>query len=103
MSKYTLNIGLANPVTGIDNTLDYTLIAVTDFVRDITNVAVKQSDTERTLIVDCNVIWGSLAVLATALDQDCIAVRNNETGEGELIGDKADQWGPFNPEFFLTI
>ena len=85
------------------STLDYTLIAVTDFVRDITNVAVKQSDTERTLIVDCNTIWGSLEVLAVALDQDCIAVRNNKTGDGELIGDKAEAWGPFNPEYFLTI
>ena len=103
MSRYTLNIGLANPVTGQDNSIDYTLIAVTDFVRDITNVAIKQSATERTLIVDCNILWGSISVLATALDQDCIAVRNNETGEGELFGDKAEAWAPFNNEFFLEI
>ena len=103
MSRYTLNIGLANPVTGQDNSIDYTLITVTDFVRNITNVAVKQSNTERTLVVDCDTLWGSMNVLATALDQDCIAVLDNNTGIGQLYGDKAEAWAPFNPEFFITL
>lgn len=103
MSRYTLNIGLANPVTGTDNSIDYVFLVMLDFVRDVQNVSVKQSATERTVVIDFNVIYGSLNVLACALDQDCIALRNNETGTGELFGDKAEAWAPFNPEFFLTI
>jgi hypothetical protein len=103
MAKYTINIGLDNPVTGTPNTIDYTLIVALDFIRDVQNVAVKQSATERTVVIDFNTIWGSLNVLSATLDQDCIAVRNNETGEGTLHGDNAEAWAPFNPEYFLTI
>ena len=31
-------------------------------------------------------------MLATALDQDCVARYDHLTGRGELIGDKADTW-----------
>ena len=103
MSKYTLNIGLANPVTGSDNSVDYTLMVALDYVCDIQNVSVKQSATERTVVIDFNVIYDSLNVLSAVLDQDCIALRTNETGTGELFGDKAEAWSPFNPEYFLTI
>lgn len=103
MSKYTLNIGLANPFTGQDNSITKTLRLADCHLVNVTNVAVKQSTTERTLIIDCDDIDGNINVLAIALDQDCIAVRNNETGTGELFGDKAEAWAPFNPEYFLTI
>ena len=103
MSRYTINIGLDNPVTGQENSVEFTLAKAFEFIADVQNVAVKQSATERTLIVDCNVLWGSINVLATALDQDCIAVLNNETGTGELFGDKAEAWAPFNPEYFITL
>ena len=42
-------------------------------------------------------------MLATALDQDCVAVFDHELGKGSLIGDKAEQWGEFNPEYFQFI
>lgn len=103
MAKYTLNIGLANPFTGEDNTIPETLTKAFAYLEGIENVAVKQSDTERTVVIDFNEIYGSLTVLATALDQDCIAILDNETGEGNLFGDKRDAWLPFNPKYFLTI
>ena len=103
MSRYTLNIGLANPFTNKDNTIEHTLTVAFDNICGVQNIAVKQSATERTVVIDFNTIYGSLNVLACALDQDCIAVRNNETGTGELFGDKAEAWAPFNPEYFLTI
>ena len=103
MSKYTLNIGLANPFTGAENSITKTLRLADCHLVNVTNVAVKQSATERTLIIDCDDIDGNINVLSCALDQDCIAVRNNETGTGELFGDKAEAWAPFNNEFFLTI
>lgn len=102
-SRYTLNIGLDNPFTGGTNTIPETLTKAFEYVSDVTNVAVKQSGTEQTVIIDFNEVYGSMTVLATALDQDCIALFDNETGEGNLFGDKRDKWLPFNPEHFLTI
>ena len=102
-AKYTMNIGLANPVTGSDNSIEMTLRTAMQFLRGVSNVSVQQSATERTIVIDFDSNVQSLNVLACALDQDCIALRNNETGTGELFGDKAEAWAPFNPEFFLTI
>ena len=103
MARYTLNIGLANPFTGTDNSIEKTLEVAFAFISDVQNVAIKQSATERTVVIDFDTIDRSLNVLSCALDQDCIAVRDNDTGIGELHGDKADAWGAFNPEYFLTI
>lgn len=38
--------------------------------------------------------------LAAELNQDCIAVYSPATGEGSLIGPRAEKWGAFNPAFF---
>lgn len=102
-AKFTINIGLANPVTGTDNSIEQTLRTALQFLRGVSNVAIKQSATEQTVVIDYDTNVQSLSVLACALDQDCVAVRNNEAGTGELFGDKAEAWAPFNPEFFLTI
>ena len=102
-AKFTMNIGLANPVTGTDNSIEMTLRNAMQFLRGVTNVAIKQSATEQTVVIDYNSNMQSLNVLACALDQDCIALRHNETDTGALFGDKAEAWGPFNPEYFLTI
>jgi hypothetical protein len=103
MSKYTINIGLANPVFNNENTIPETLRFAFEYLADIENVAVKQSATERTIVIDFNEIYGSLTVLSDILDQDCVALFDNETGEGNLFGSKRDKWMPFNPEYFLTI
>jgi hypothetical protein len=103
MSRYTLNIGLANPFTGQENSIERTLYEATKHIATIQNLAIKQSATERTVVIDFDTIVGTPNVLACALDQDCIALLDNVTGEGFLYGDKAEAWAPFNPEFFLTI
>ena len=97
---YTINIGLANPFTGKHNTVDKTLALALQFVSDITNVRVSYDGDEPTVIIQYAFHKGSIGVLATALDQDCIALYDHLIGKGSLIGDKAEEWGDFNPEFF---
>lgn len=100
---YTINIGLANPFTKGFNTVDFTLDRAMQFIGDIVDLKVMDSETEPTLVIKFKHIERSLLVLATALDQDCIALYDHDTNTGKLIGDKAAEWGAFNPEFFLTI
>ena len=100
---YTINIGLNNPFHGDTNSVDLTLSKALEFIADITNVRVSIEGDEPTVIIQYAFHKGSLAVLATALDQDCIAQYDHLTGKGSLIGDKADQWGEFNPEYFQSI
>lgn len=64
----------------------------------------KQSASEPTLVVeidraltDNEAYW-----ISVALGQDCIAQQTHD-GEGQLHGPKADDWGPFNPDYFLTF
>ena len=100
---YTINIGLANPFTGGNNTVDKTLEVALVFVQDITGVRVSYDGDEPTVIIDYITNKGNLGVLATALDQDCIALYDHSINKGSLIGDKADQWGEFNPDYFQFI
>lgn len=100
---YTLNIGLANPFNGDNNSVDKTLEVALVFVQDIVNLRVSYDGDEPTVIIQYISHKGSLDVLATALDQDCVAVFDHELGKGSLIGDKAEQWGEFNPEYFQFI
>jgi hypothetical protein len=100
---YTINIGLANPFTGEHNTVDKTLTKALEFISDITAVHVSHEGDEPTVIIKYAFHKGSIGVLATALDQDCIAVYDHLTDTGSLIGDKADQWGEFNLEYFQFI
>jgi hypothetical protein len=102
-----LNIGLANPKTGKLNTLDEVLIVLSGFV-DMGNIAsiyVAQSETEPTVVVKLpkHVALSRRRAynVAHLLDQDCIAVYNQETDEGYLVGEKSAEWGNFNPEFFI--
>ena len=100
---YTINIGLNNPFTNDTNSIDKTLEVALAFVQDITGVRVSCDGDEPTVIIQYISHKGSLDVLATALDQDCIALFDHAIGKGSLIGDKADQWGEFNPEYFQFI
>jgi hypothetical protein len=99
----TINIGLANPFTGQLNTVEHTIAEAIKCVRGIQDIAVKRSVTEQTVIIRFEQAVDSFNKLATALDQDCVAVYDDELGAGELYGDKAQAWAPFNPEYFLTI
>jgi len=100
---YTINIGLANPFTGGYNTVDDTLRAALGFISGIVDFKVSNQGAEPTVIIRYTHHKRSLVALATALDQDCIALYDHHIGAGSLIGDKADAWGPFNPEYFQTI
>jgi hypothetical protein len=88
----TINIGLANPFT-----------EALKCIRGVQDVAVRRSATEDTVIIRFQQAVDNLTKIATALDQDCIAVYDEDTGVGELYGDRASEWAPFNPEYFLTI
>ena len=72
---------------------------------------VQESNTERTLVVQFdlhNLIANELRsfmltvkFLADTLEQDCIAVYNNTTDYGVLVGGYSLEWGEFNKEYFL--
>jgi len=100
---YTINIGLANPFTKGYNTVDETITKALGFISGIVDFKVSTEGEEPTVIIRYTTNTGSLSVLATALDQDCIALYDWAIQKGSLIGDKADQWGDFNPEFFQHI
>lgn len=44
----------------------------------------------------------SLEFLSKFLEQDCIAIYDEDRQEGRLVGPGARIWGPFNPDFFIT-
>jgi hypothetical protein len=100
---YTINIGLANPFTGDNNTIDFTISKALQFIEGVVDIKLANSATEPTLIIQYTHHKGSLLALSTALDQDCVALFDHSIGKGSLVGDKADQWGEFNPEYFLHI
>ena len=100
---YTINIGLANPFTKGYNTVDDTITKALQFIEGIVDLKVSTSGDEPTVIIQYTHHKGSIAVLATALDQDCVAVFDHELGKGSLIGDKAEQWGEFDPTEFQHI
>jgi len=43
------------------------------------------------------------AALGAVFGQDCYAAYCPDTGDGQLIGPRADQWGEFNPAFFIRF
>lgn len=62
-----------------------------------------ESNTERTLVASLTkpLTREQLETLSNYLDQDCIA--QHDGIEGQLVGPKAEEWGPFNPDYFLTM
>lgn len=75
----------------------------------VTNVDVRASSTELTLIVEGTIEHISFADLESAiyrlaglLFQDCIAFRIDGQ-HGYLIGPNAEAWGDFDPAEFLAI
>ena len=61
------------------------------------------STPEYVLVVQCTYCpaLDSINRLAELLKQDCIAVFDESTKEGYLIGPRALNWGVFNPRKFL--
>jgi hypothetical protein len=57
------------------------------------------SEPTAVLTIGRTVCASNLRLMSEALEQDCIAAWDGQ--RGRLGGDKAEAWGPFNPEFFL--
>jgi hypothetical protein len=97
-----LNIGLTSNLGGtISHALPLAILY--DFEVRVIDSAIRQSDSEPTLVL---LIQGQLTdweatKLALECDQDCIAQLDGDVGS--LHGPKAVEWGPFDPKQFLLI
>lgn len=60
-----------------------------------------ESDSEPTLVVECDATDHQVHLLATWLEQDCIAVWDRMHREGRLVGPNAKVWGEFDPAKFI--
>lgn len=97
-----LNIGLA--VSGGANLDPQQVIQALHKVgADVVGSVVFDSDTEPTLVVKLKErLSGNIVErLARNLNQEAIAQRFDD-GSGELYGPKADEWRPFNADYFLV-
>jgi hypothetical protein len=99
----TINIGLDNPVTGKQNTIDQTIGVAIRYLKGISDIAVAKDGGEVTLVVTYFEPVGSLTVLCAELDQDCVAVFNHDINKGTLIGPKASEWGAFDIDKFFNF
>lgn len=100
---HTINIGLDNPVTGKQNTVDQTIGVAIRYLKGISYITIVKDRGEVTLVVTYFEPIGSLTVLCAELDQDCVAVYDHDIGRGTLIGPKAEAWGGFDNEQFKFI
>lgn len=116
----TLNIGLkANNGTGeipagdaLKALYNRVLEEFATPAQPIKALKIVPSTTERTLVVTFApkdaIIFTDVRFrymvysLANILKQDCIAVREDLTGAGELIGPNAEKWGDFDPAEFIS-
>ena len=99
----TINIGLDNPFTGKQNTVDQTLAVAIRYLTGISDIGLVKDRGEVTLVVTYFEPVGSLTVLCAELDQDCVAVYDHDIERGTLIGPKAEAWGGFDHEQFKFI
>lgn len=99
----TLNVGLHNPFFNEFNSLSRTIRETLAHINEVRDIRVSLDGDEPTLIVLFDHFIKPVEHLARALDQDCVALFNHERNEGYLLGDKAEQWGEFNPEYFQHI
>jgi hypothetical protein len=105
--KYILNIGLA--VESRDAVLpegEVVLALDAAGIQIVGDHRVVPSDTEPTFVAEVRVPYATnleplLYALSVRLLQECIAVFNTATHEGQLYGPRAADWGPFNPEYFF--
>ncbi len=99
----TINIGLDNPFTGKQNTVDQTIAVAIRYLKGISYITIVKDRGEVTLVVTYFEPVGSLTVLCAELDQDCVAVYDHDIERGALIGPKAEAWGGFDHEQFKFI
>lgn len=96
----TVNIGL--DVKGGERMKPDRVLAELGKYVDVTKHSVRQSGTEPTVIADLSrpLTPEEANKVSAALSQEAIA--QFADGKGELYGPQAENWKPFNPDFFLT-
>lgn len=109
--EFIVNIGLNHPggTWSADKVRDvlYHCLRAHDLNGAIVACHVYDSDTEPTVVAVVSLprngwrIAHAVDAAGLALAQEAIAVYNPENGVGVLVGHKADEWGPFNPAFFI--
>jgi hypothetical protein len=102
VNHHSVNIGLDVPGSGEGLTQEHALKALRDLGVKVEKTAVHASNTEPTLVahIDRALTKEEAHRLSEVLKQDAIAHVSN--AKGELYGPKAEQWGPFRPDFYLT-
>lgn len=97
-----INIGLASRDGPIPARVALATLSVIGGVAPL-HAAVRQSDTEPTLVAELRHPLNASAAyeVARRLNQDAIAQFDGR--EGYLYGPNAAAWGPFDPAFFLTL
>lgn len=98
-----VNIGLADPQGGGDLTPAQVIEALRAVGAEVEVSHVYSSDTEPTLVVK---IKQALTKeqgdqVSEMLGQEAIAQRTDDE-QGQLFGPMAEQWGPYNPAYFVT-
>jgi thioredoxin reductase len=96
-----MNIGLAtNDGKGI--TPEEAIKTLESHGLKVTRTSIKQSGTEPTLVasLDRDPTPEEAHSISASLNQEAVAVRH-ANGQGELYGPRADNWKPFNPDYFL--
>lgn len=98
-----VNIGLKIDATGETMPVERAVAALEAAGVKLTRQEVRQSNTESTLVaaLDRPLTPEEATRVSEVLLQDAIAQRVGQSGE--LFGPKADEWGPFNPEYFLEL
>ena len=98
----TMNIGLKKGRTGELYSAQEALDALRDLGIDVRSHEVRLSGTEPTLVATTNrgLTADDAAKLAPRLEQEAFAQKIGD--RGELLGPKADEWGPFNEDFFIN-
>jgi hypothetical protein len=124
MKNITLNIGLLTSERTGKKSLgsEGKLALIKAFTEQMLNGRIVASarhvsSTEPTLVLQVEhgltssaVVASAVDVLSTVCSQDCIAYVEHEAAEildadwsGNLVGDMASAWGPFNAEMFLLL
>ena len=98
-----VNIGLADPRGGADLDPARVIEALRSVGAEVEVSSVYSSDTEPTLVVK---IKQALTKeqgdqVSEMLGQEAIAQRTDDE-RGQLFGPMAEQWGPYNPGYFVT-
>lgn len=101
--NYLLNIGMdRNDGTSNPDGMLMMALSHADLL-PMGDVSYVQSNTERTAVVQLEQEPHAMKVeyLCELLGQESIALYSEKAKAGVLYGPKAEEWGPFNPDYFM--